>query len=145
MGPLVFILIILYLMGLIMEIMHRAKPHLWFLSFTFSISLYGRNLAVCRHYVLSCDKYCEVRMGAEGNCSPEILTDGMITTVVYPREASGSSQTDCETKWERGEKRQSKLFCCLSVFWFWSATKKVANYAMLLCGSKMRIFEVPFL
>lgn len=55
-------------------------------------------MAICRHYVIRCEKYCDVRVGAVGRCSPVVLTDVAMTESVYRRAALGSSQIGCETE-----------------------------------------------
>lgn len=80
-------LLVICIMGLIVDFMHGTKVHfLWFQSLNFSSNLYGKNSAVCRHYVLRCDKYCDVRVGNVGNCGQWSLRMISLFILEQPRD-----------------------------------------------------------
>lgn len=81
------ILRVICIMGLIVDFMHGTKVHfLWFQSLNFSSNLYGKNSAVCRHYVFRCDKYCDVRVGNVGNCGQWPLRMISLFILEQPRD-----------------------------------------------------------
>lgn len=99
MVPWMVILIFIYLTGLVMDFMHGTKIHfLWYQSLNVSIIFLCEKFGYLQTYILRYDKYCDVRVGAVGNCSPVIPTDVMMTKSVYPGAAWGSSQINCENE-----------------------------------------------